>query len=109
LADIELTGIVADDDGVGQKAVRLDATPQGALGGDHNGIGIDRESRDAELVEMGSPGSLIGEGFARVFCQAGDDRAGEGALAHIGQSLGIDDVIAMAGAQQFEEVAAAFR
>src|SRR6266851_6683716 len=109
LADIELTGIITDDDGVGQKAVRLDAAPQGALGGDHDGIGIDRESRDAELVEMGSPGGLIGEGFVRVFGQAGDDRAGEGALAHIGQCLGIDDVIAMTGAQQFEEVAAALR
>src|SRR5450755_2069243 len=31
LADIELTGIVADDDGVGQEAMRLDTAPQGAL------------------------------------------------------------------------------
>jgi hypothetical protein len=31
LADIELTGIVADDDGVGQEAMRLDTAPQGVL------------------------------------------------------------------------------
>jgi hypothetical protein len=44
-----------------------------------------------------------------LFGQAGDHRGGKGALAHIGQRLGIDDVIAIAGAQQLEEVAAALR
>ena len=44
-----------------------------------------------------------------MFGQAGDHRPGQGALAHVGQRLGIDDVIAVAGAQQFEEVAAALR
>jgi hypothetical protein len=83
------------------------ALMQGALGGDHDGIGIDLESGDAELIEMGRPGGVIGEGLVRMFGQAGDHRTGKGALAHIGQSLGIDDVIAMAGAQQREEVAAA--
>ena len=39
LADIELPGVVTDDDGVGHKAMRLDAAPQSALGGDHDGIG----------------------------------------------------------------------
>jgi hypothetical protein len=33
-ADIELAGIVAEDDGLGQEAVRLDAAPQRALGGE---------------------------------------------------------------------------
>ena len=58
---------------------------------------------------MGRPGGLIGEGLVRMFGQTGDHRTGKGAVAHIGQSLGIDDVIAMAGAQQREEVAAALR
>src|ERR1700674_4539247 len=39
LADIELTGVVADNDGVGQEAMQLDAAPRGALGGEHDGIG----------------------------------------------------------------------
>src|SRR5258708_4620250 len=34
-------------------------------------------------------------------------RAGEGAGAHVGQRFLVDDVIAMSGAQQFEEVQAA--
>src|SRR5258707_1149567 len=109
LADIELTCIITDDDGVGQKAMCLDAAPQGALSGDHDGIGIDRESRDAEPIEMGGPGGLIGEGFVWVFGQTSDHWSGKGALAHIGQRFGIDDIIAMAGAQQFEEVAAVLR
>ena len=45
LADIELTSIVTDDHRAGQKAMPLDATPQGSLGGNHGGIGIDLETR----------------------------------------------------------------
>jgi hypothetical protein len=30
LAEVELTGVITDDDGIGQKAMRLDAAPQGA-------------------------------------------------------------------------------
>ena len=104
LTDIELAGIVADDHGVGQQAMRLDAAPQGALGGDQHGIGIDAESRDAEPVEMGVPGRAIGEGAIGMLGQAGDDGSGERPCAHIGQRFGIDDVIAVTGAQQFEEV-----
>ena len=74
-ADIELTGVGADDNGVGEKAVRLDAAPQGALGSDQHRIGVRPppsrgqalESRDAEPVEMDGPGRLIGEGFAAMF------------------------------------------
>src|SRR5207253_6204273 len=36
LADIELTGVVANDHGVGEEAVRLDAAPQRRLGGHHH-------------------------------------------------------------------------
>ena len=43
LADIELTGVVADNYGVGEEAVRLDAAPQRRLGGDHRGVRIDLE------------------------------------------------------------------
>ena len=56
LADIELTGVVADDDGVGEEAVRPDAAPQRPLGRDHHGIRIDLEGRDAERFKMCVPG-----------------------------------------------------
>jgi hypothetical protein len=36
-----------------------------------------------------------------------DHRPGEVTLAHIGERLGIDDIVAMAGAEQIQEVPAA--
>src|SRR5271166_3508889 len=106
LADIELTGVVTDDHRVRQKAMRLNAAPQVSLGGNHDGIGIDLDTLDAKSVEMRGPGCLIGENLVGMLGQAGDHRAGERAVANIGQCLGIDDIIVMAGAQQIEEVAA---
>lgn len=41
LADVEWTGVVTDDHGVGEQTVRLDSAPQSAFGGDLHGIGID--------------------------------------------------------------------
>ncbi len=61
LADIELASIVADDHGVGHKAMGFDAAPQRSLGGDANRIGRDLEHRDAEPVEMHPPGGRIRE------------------------------------------------
>ena len=66
LADIELTGVVTDDDGVGQKVMGFDAAPQGAFGGDRDRIGGDFERRDAEPIEMCGPGCVIGEELVRV-------------------------------------------
>ncbi len=79
LADIELAGVVADDDGVGQKSVRLDAAPQGALGGERDGNGSHFERRDAELFEMRGPGRAIQEAAVRMFGQKGDHTVRPGA------------------------------
>ena len=103
-ADIELAGVVADDHGVGEQAMRLDAAPQSAFGGDQHGIGMDLEGGDAEPLQMSVPRRAIGEDAILMLAQAGDDGSGERAGAHIGQGFVIDDVIAMPGAQQFEEV-----
>src|SRR6516225_3300504 len=81
LANIELTGVVADDDSVGQKAVRLDAAPQGALGGDQDRIWLHFERCNAKPFEMRGPGRPIGEEPVRVFGQKGDHRPGEATLA----------------------------
>ena len=58
---------------------------------------------------MSVPRRAIGEGAILMLAQAGDDGPGERAAAHIGQGFVIDDVVAMPGAQQVEEVEAAFR
>src|ERR1700752_3705509 len=86
--------------------MRLDAAPQGALGGDGHGIGVDPESRDAELVEVDVPCGLTGEEPVGMFGQAGDHWPRERTLAHVGQRLIVDDVVAVASAQQLEEIAA---
>ena len=41
LADIELAGIVADDHRLGQQAMRLDGSPERALGGEAHRVGRD--------------------------------------------------------------------
>src|ERR1700730_19120509 len=54
-------------------------------------------------------GPLVGEAAVGMFGQPVDHLSGQGAFAHIGERRGIDDVIAMSGAQQAEEVEAALR
>lgn len=39
----------------------LTLPPQGAFGSDHHRIGGDRESADAEPIEMGLPRRLVGK------------------------------------------------
>ena len=59
MSDIELAGIVAEDDAVAQEAMRLDAAPQRTLGGDARRIGRDGELGDAKLVEVGRPCGVV--------------------------------------------------
>ena len=58
---------------------------------------------------MSGPGHRVGEEALRMLGQAGDHRGGQRALTHVIQRLGIDDVIAVAGTQQVEEIEAALR
>ena len=83
------------------------AAPQGSLGRNRDRIVIDLESRNPNPVEMRRPGGFIGEEPVGMFGQAGDYRPGERTSAHIGQRLGIDHIILMAGAEPIKEVAAA--
>src|ERR1700746_2958601 len=53
---------------------------------------------------MGLPGRPISEMLGLMLCQLADDRAGERAAAHVGERLGIDHVITVAGAQKVKEM-----
>jgi hypothetical protein len=53
--------LVADNDGIGEQAMRLDAAPQCAFGGDQHGVGIDFQRRDPKRVEVRVPSPVIGE------------------------------------------------
>jgi hypothetical protein len=92
-ADVELTGVVADDDGVGEEAVIKDAAPQRALGGDAHRIGSDHEPAEAETIEVGRPGGVVGEASGLAGLEPGDQRPGEVALAHVGEPGGAFTVI----------------
>ena len=87
-ADVELAGGVADDHGIGQEAVRRDAAPQRALGGDAHGIGGDLESGDTELLKMGLPRRRVGKGAIGMRRQPGDHRPGQRPAAHVGHRHG---------------------
>jgi len=108
-AEIELPGVIADHRGRGQEAMRPNAAPQGALGGDRDRVVAARERGDAEPVEMRPPSQAIGEMGLGMAGEPGDHRRREMMLAQIIERRGIDRVILVAGPQQFEEVAPALR
>ena len=81
-SDGELPGIVAQHHGVAQEAVRVDAAPYRAFGGDLHRI-LDRQMVgpvDAKPVEMRLPGGLIGERRLRLLGQSGDQGCGQARL-----------------------------
>ena len=71
--------------------------------------GSDPQVGDAEPPEVIPPRRLVGEVPVRMAGQGRDDRTGQGALAHVGQRLGIDHVIGVAGPQHLQEVQPALR
>ena len=99
-----MAGVIADNHGVGQKAVGLDAAPQGSLGGDRDRIGFDRKRRDAKRFQVRVPGRLIRKAAVLMIRQAGDHVGGKGALAHIREGFVVDDIIVMAGPQQAQKI-----
>ena len=87
----------------------LDAAPHCSFRGDAHRIRRDRRRRDPEPFEVVPPGSFVAEAVLVVLGQLGDHRAAQATLAHVGQGLGIDHVIAVAGLQDLQEAQPAFR
>src|SRR5712691_10883406 len=107
--EIELSGVIADNSCRGQETMRPDAAPQSALGGDTDRVVTARQRGNAEPVEMRLPAQAIGEAGLGMTAKPSDRRLGEMVPAHVGERLGIDRVIVVPRAQQFEEVAPALR
>ena len=107
--DVELSGVIADDRCLGQETMRFDAAPQSPFGGDAYRVGGHIEGGNAEALEMRLPGRAIGKAGLGMAGEQGDDPQGEMTPAHIGQRLGVDHVVLVAGAQQLEEVQSALR
>jgi hypothetical protein len=89
--------------------LRLDAAPQRPLGSDQRRIGGHPQRRDAKPLKVRLPGGPIGKAPIGMLGHQPDDRAGQGAGAHIGERLGVDHVIRVPRTQQLEKVAAALR
>ena len=66
LTDVELPGVVRDDDRAVEEAMGDDGAPQRPFGGDRHRIGVSRHPGDAEVVEMGLPGGRVSEVSRRV-------------------------------------------
>src|SRR5580698_2161613 len=58
---------------------------------------------------MRLPRRLVGEVLGLVAGELPDKRAGERTAGHISECLSVDDVIAVAGAQQFQKIEPALR
>jgi len=80
----ELAGVVGEDDGVGQQAMRLDAAPQRPFGGDPDRIGGDGQRDNTEPVEMVQPSRLVHEMPLGMRGQPRDHGTRQRPLTHIG-------------------------
>ena len=93
----------------GRRPLGLDAAPDRTLGRDLDRIGRDGQRSDAELVEMPEPGSLIAKVPLGMLRQAGGHRSRQRPLPHVGERLGVDHVVGIAGSQHLKEVQPALR
>ncbi len=105
MADVELTGAVADDHRAREQAVVGYAAPQGAFGGNLHRLRRHPGRAEPEANEMGSPRRLIGKAPALMARQLGDDRSRHSLVAHIGHGGGVDHVVAVPGAQHITRLA----
>ena len=71
------------------------------------GSGATASRSRPSALEVRAPGRLVGEALDLVRREPVDHRPGESVLAHVGERFGVDDVVAVAGAQDRQEVAAA--
>ena len=63
--DRELAGVIADNHGVAEKVMRLNAAPQRPFRGDLHRVGFTVELGDAKPLEMRLPGA----GDRQIVCQ----------------------------------------
>ena len=74
MSDIELAGIVAGDDAVAQKTMRLDRPPKGSFSGDFHWLGHDSEPCNAEALQMRRPCGGIGKMLAGMGGKLGNHK-----------------------------------
>jgi hypothetical protein len=109
LADGELSGVIAQQHGIAQEAMRVDAAPLSPLGGDLRSILDDRQTSrwgrdDAKPGQMRPPHRLISETGLTRFGQTCDQGGGQSAAAPVAERRLVQHVVGMPGTQQIQEV-----
>ena len=99
LENVELTGIIGDDHGVGQQAAGDDGSDHGRLGDPPTLTGA-----EAEAVQVGLPGRILGKAPGSGGEQSGDDAFRHAVFNQVGQRRGVDHVVGVTGPEQVEEV-----
>ena len=84
---VELAGVVGDDGGVAQQAVRGDRADERGLGDDA------APAADVKAGQVRLPGGLIGEALMVMANQGVDHRCGHRVLDHVGFGGGVDQVV----------------
>jgi hypothetical protein len=108
-ADGELSGIIAQQHGIAQEAMRVDAAPLSPLGDDLHRVLDDCQTSpwgqdNAKPVQMRLPRRLISETSLARFGQTGDQGRGQSATAQVGKRRLIQHVVGMPGTQQIQEI-----
>jgi hypothetical protein len=102
-------GSIAQNHGIAEKFVRLNAAPQCPFRGDPDRLGRNLQRVEAEPVEMCLPGGLVAEPCLRFGLQTGDRGRGQALVSHVVVSVVVEHVVSVAGAEQVEEVQPALR
>lgn len=98
--DIELTGIVTDDDKALGQAMSEHGADQGTLGCDTDMAVMN----DAQIVQVALPLFIIQEVLFRGFSDLSEQRFGKVVRIHVCKGVVIDLVVVMTGSQQLEEI-----
>jgi hypothetical protein len=119
LANVELSGIVTDHDGVADEPVCIYRAPQGAFGGGAHRIGSRSEpmprkavsrlgghcrTGKAEPLKMARPGFLIGKLALLMRGQSLHQRSGQGMITHVVQRRVVTYIAGVIRPQQVEKV-----
>lgn len=87
-ADVELAGVVGDDDHALEEPVCPDRSPQRPFGGDGHRIRGRFHAGNAQVIQVGVPSRRVGElPLGMAFQLADDDDAGQVPPVHVGKCL----------------------
>ena len=107
-ADVELSGVVAENHGLAQEFVRVDAAPRRALGDDPLRLRREAQRGQPEPVEMRLPGPMVVKSCRRLGLQTGDRCRRKALVPHRVVGGVVQHIVGVADNQQVEEFSRLF-